>query len=233
MSLPFFYESEIPSGLSHFTLSEESSKHCSQVLRMKSGDRIQLTNGKGNVFVARIMNEDKKKTLVSIEESRLVLPTSKKISCCISLLKNANRFEWLLEKVTEIGVYEIQPLLCIRTEHARFRKDRLQGILIAAMLQSQQAWLPLLHEPVTFKTCINQSTYQQKLIAHCDEKKKQLIKDLPITSDRQILIGPEGDFSPEEISFAIENGYAPITLGETRLRSETAGIVATALLMNS
>jgi 16S rRNA (uracil1498-N3)-methyltransferase len=233
MSLPFFFESDIPIDQNHFALSEETSKHCMQVLRMKSGERLQLTNGKGTVFIASIVNEDKKKTLVSLEESRIVLPAKRKISCCISLLKNANRFEWLLEKITEIGVFEIQPLLCKRTEHTRFRHDRLQSILIAAMLQSQQAWLPLLHEPVTFQTCINQSTYQKKMIAHCEKEKKQFIKDLPMTNDGQILIGPEGDFSPEEISFAIENGYTPITLGETRLRSETAGMVATALLVNA
>jgi 16S rRNA (uracil1498-N3)-methyltransferase len=232
MSLPFFYASEIPAGLTHFTLSEETSKHCIQVLRMKTGEQLQLTNGKGMVLIASIANEDKKKTVVFIEESKHILRNPKKISCCISLLKNANRFEWLLEKVTEMGVHEIQPLLCARTEHARFRQDRLNGILIAAMLQSQQAWLPILHEPVAVKTCVLQSSYQQKLIAHCEEDKKQFIKDLPITNEVQILIGPEGDFSPEEIIFAIDNGYLPITLGETRLRSETAGMVATALLIN-
>ncbi|MEO7529875.1 MAG: RsmE family RNA methyltransferase, partial [Sediminibacterium sp.] len=153
-------------------------------------------------------------------------------SIAISLLKNASRLEWFLEKATEIGATEIQPLLCERTEHSRFRFERMNGILIAAMLQSQQAWLPILHEPGDFADIIAKSFYQQKIIAHCEEDTKQLIKHLPASNETQILIGPEGDFSPAEIRLALENKYLPISLGETRLRTETAGIVAVTLLVN-
>ena len=231
MSLPFFYETQTPQLHSHFTLSEETSKHCTQVLRMKAGASLQLTNGKGILYKASIVSEDKKKTVVLIEESIMVPPPEKKISNAISLLKNASRFEWFLEKATEIGVTEIQPLICQRTEHTRFRQERMHGILIAAMLQSQQAWLPVLHEPVAFKNCVAQSTHQQKLIAHCEEDSKQFIKDLPVAAETRILIGPEGDFSPEEIQLALDNHYIPVSLGETRLRTETAGIVASSLLI--
>ena len=231
MSLPFFFEQNILNTSSHFTLSEETSKHCIQVLRMKTDEKLQLTNGKGILYKASIVGEDKKKTAVLIEEATAVPPPEKKISIAISLLKNANRFEWFLEKATEMGVTEIQPLICQRTEHTRFRQERMLGILIAAMLQSHQAWLPVLHEPVAFKNCVAQSTYQQKLVAHCEEDKKQFIKDLPISPETQILIGPEGDFSPDEIQLALDKQFIPVSLGKTRLRTETAGVVASSLLV--
>lgn len=232
MSLPFFYEPEIAATSSHFTLSEETSKHCIQVLRMKTHAQLQLTNGKGLLYIATIVSEDKKKTVVLLENPLSCPPPAKKISIAISLLKNVSRFEWFLEKATEIGVSDIRPLICTRTEHSRFRHERMNGILIAAMLQSQQAWLPVLHEPVPFKNCIQSSVYQQKLIAHCAEEKKQFFKDLPVLNDTQILIGPEGDFTSEEIKLALENNYLPVSLGEKRLRAETAGVVAASLLAN-
>ena len=167
-----------------------------------------------------------------IEESKTIAAPTKKISIAISLLKTAARFEWFLEKATEIGVCEIQPLISARTEHTRFRHDRMNAIVIAAMLQSQQVWLPILQEPVEFTKYIPRSNYAQKLIAHCEEEQKQLIKNLPVSSDTQILIGPEGDFTPEEIELALANQYLPVTLGDTRLRAETAGVVAATLLIN-
>ncbi len=232
MSVPFFYETEIPQLHSHFTLSEETSKHCIQVLRMKVGEYLQLTNGLGILYKATIVSEDKKKTIVLIEEAKTITAHSKKIIIAISLLKTNNRFEWFLEKATEIGVAEIQPIITARTEHHRFRHDRMNAILIAAMLQSQQAWLPVLQEPVSYADLIRKSAHAQKLIAHCEEDSKQFIKDLPLSNDTQILIGPEGDFSKEEIKLALDNHYLPVSLGDTRLRAETAGIVAATLLAN-
>lgn len=232
MSLPFFYEPELPNTSNHFTLGEETSKHCIQVLRMKAGEQLQLTNGKGSLFTASIVSEDKKKTVVLLGKPESVPPPVKKISIAISLLKNASRFEWFLEKATEIGVTAIQPLICNRTEHSRFRHERMNGILIAAMLQSQQVWLPQLHEPVEFRKFIKQSPFQQKLIAHCGDEQKEFIKNLPLANDTQILIGPEGDFTAEEIILALDNHYLPVSLGDTRLRAETAGVVAASLLVN-
>lgn len=232
MSLPFFYEQDITGLHSHFTLSEETSKHCIQVLRMKTGAGLQLTDGLGNLYKASLLSEDKKKSVVLIEEHHIVPPPARKISIAISLLKNASRFEWFLEKATEIGVTEIQPLISQRTEHTRFRTDRMNGILIAAMLQSQQTWLPVLHEPMALEDCIKKSNWPQKLVAHCEEDAKQLIKDLGPSPEIQILIGPEGDFTPEEIHLALDHYYLPVSLGDTRLRAETAGVVASALLVN-
>lgn len=232
MALPFFYEKSIPTTHSHFTVSEETSKHCTQVLRMKPGSLLQLTDGLGNLYKASIISEDKKKTVVLIEEHTVVPPPDKKTCIAIALLKNTSRFEWFLEKATEIGVTEIQPLVTDHTEHTRFRYDRMNGILISAMLQSQQSWLPVLHEPVAFDACVKNSTHQQKLIAHCEDDHKQFIKDLPSSANTQILIGPEGDFSHEEIQAALKAGFTPVSLGDTRLRAETAGMVAAALLVS-
>lgn len=232
MSLPFFYEHQISGLQTHFTLSEETSKHCIQVLRMKTGAGLQLTDGLGNLYKASLLSEDKRRSVVLIEEHHIVPPPPQKTSIAISLLKNASRFEWFLEKATEIGVTEIQPLISQRTEHTRFRADRMNGILIAAMLQSQQAWLPILHGPMAFADCVKQSVWPQKLVAHCEEDAKQLIKDLALSPETQILIGPEGDFTPEEIQLALDHQYQPVSLGDTRLRAETAGVVASALLVN-
>lgn len=232
MSLPFFYEPGLPAAGSHFTLSEDTSKHCIQVLRMQTGETLLLTDGRGRACHATILSGDKKKTVVLLQEESITAAPYRKVSLAIALLKNASRFEWFLEKATEIGIAEIQPLITQRTEHTRFRQDRMQGILIAAMLQSQQTRLPVLHEPIPITTCIQTSQWQQKLVAHCEENQKQEIRQLPYAAATQILIGPEGDFTGEEIGLALQQGYIPVSLGSTRLRAETAGIVASALLMN-
>jgi 16S rRNA (uracil1498-N3)-methyltransferase len=230
MSAPFFYEPDLNINSSHFTLSEETSKHCIQVLRMKNGEALQLTNGRGLLCTATIGSEDKKKAVAIITKTEQITPPAKQICIAISLLKNTSRFEWFLEKATEIGITHIQPLLCTRTEHTRFKTERMQGILAAAMLQSQQTWLPVLGAPIALEKYTADSTWQQKLIAHCEENTKQFISELPVLSSTEILIGPEGDFTPAEIESAVQKGYLPVSLGETRLRTETAGIVATTLL---
>ncbi|MEN9685335.1 MAG: hypothetical protein RLZZ28_1121 [Bacteroidota bacterium] len=232
MSVPFFYEPSILLNAAHHTLSEESSKHCVQVLRMKQGDELQITNGSGFLGKAHILEGDKKHTTISVEHIEIVPPAEKKICLAISLLKNTARFEWLLEKVTEMGVTAIHPLICNRTEHTRFRMERMQGILVSAALQSQQAWLPKLWPPTPFHEYLTGDSYTQKLIAHCENDEKIFISDLPSFTETSILIGPEGDFTREEIGAAIAKNYQPVSLGSTRLRTETAGMLATALLAN-
>jgi 16S rRNA (uracil1498-N3)-methyltransferase len=230
MSLPYFFEPSVSFTSSHFELSEETSKHCIQVLRMKSGEAIELTNGIGGLYTASIAQEDKRHSTVIIEKETIVPPPEKKISIAISLLKNASRFEWFLEKATEIGVTEIIPLICSRTEHHRFRFDRMQQILVAAMLQSQQTWLPVLHEPVKFDSFVSVAMQTQKLIAHCEENQKTSLADIKTGNSSILLIGPEGDFTSQEITEALKNGFEPVSLGNTRLRTETAGIVGATLL---
>jgi len=232
MSVPYFYQQElIASGA--FILNEETSKHCIQVLRMKAGETLHLTDGKGGLCKAIITNEHKRNCEVNIIDSTFQEHKGRKVSIGISLLKNANRLEWFLEKATELGITEIIPLLCQRTEKQQFRFDRMNQILISAMLQSQQTWLPILHEPTKLEEVINSSVHSQKLIAHCEEGTKQSINELKIANEVQMLIGPEGDFSPAEINLALQKGYSPTSLGSTRLRTETAGIVAATLLVNA
>jgi len=231
MSIPYFFESTV-SNSTHFIVSEETSKHCIQVLRMKSGELLHLTDGKGNLYKATIDKADKKHCSVLIQEHNYTEPNSKKITVAISLLKNASRFEWFLEKATELGISTVVPLICKRTEKQHFRQERMQQIVIAAMLQSQQVWLPNLTNPTKIEQHIQQSTSALKLIAHCEDAEKKAIKDVTVNNDIEIMIGPEGDFTEQEITLAIENNYLPTSLGNTRLRTETAGIVATTLLVN-
>jgi 16S rRNA (uracil1498-N3)-methyltransferase len=231
MALPFFYADEIETTSKQFVLNEDTSKHVAQVLRMQNGEQLQLTDGKGNLYTAEIIDDNRKKCLVKILSCSNQPKAGKKITIAISLVKNSTRFEWFLEKATEIGVSEIIPLLCSRTEKQHFKQDRLKNILISAMLQSQQTWLPVLHEPTKYLSLINQPDSNKKFIAHCeaDEPRVELNMHQPFNSST-ILIGPEGDFSLEEIKLALQNNFIPVTLGNTRLRTETAGMVAATLL---
>ncbi len=230
MALPFFYEPTVAASVSLFELSEETSKHCIQVLRMRTGERMQLTNGKGGLYTASIAHEDKKHCTVNIESAKQYPVPEKKTTIAVSLLKNASRFEWFLEKATEVGVTEIIPLICSRTEHTRFRFERMQQILISAMLQSQQSWLPVLHEPIKLQALFEEHLATQKFIAHCEEDNKTPIHSISLSESVLMLIGPEGDFTPEEIKLAIHHAYQPVSLGNTRLRTETAAIVASTFL---
>ncbi len=232
MSPPYFYIPTNYLGQDQFQLEEDTSKYIIQVLRMKPGEALQLTDGKGNLLTAAILDDHKKRCIVTVNERKFLPRNKTKTAIGISLLKNASRLEWFLEKATEMGITEIIPIICERTEKQKFRLDRMKNILISAMLQSQQAWLPELHEPVDFKKVVEQSRYDQKFIAHCLPGQKinlteALNKNL---SSQFALIGPEGDFTSEEIQLAIKHQYVAVALGETRLRSETAALVAATIL---
>ncbi|MEN9570256.1 MAG: hypothetical protein RL172_1487 [Bacteroidota bacterium] len=232
MALPFFYTDVITSA-GMLVLEEDTSKHIVQVLRMQNGEQLTLTNGKGDLFTAQITDNNRKRCAVTIVATHTQPPPAPKLSVAVSLLKNASRFEWFLEKATEIGINDIIPLICSRTEKQQFKYDRMNSILISAMLQSQQVWLPTLHQPIKFASFINNYTGQDKYIAHCEAEgnKLQLAKQVNASANNKlILIGPEGDFSKEEISLALQNNYTPVALGNTRLRTETAAMVAAALL---
>ena len=235
MSFPFFYIEEISSSANSIFLNEETSKHIVQVLRMKNGEHLNLTDGKGNLYSSVIINDNKKNCEVAINsKAKTSVSLGKKI-IAISILKNATRFEWFLEKVTEIGITEIIPLLCERTERAHFRYERMNGIIISAMLQSQQTWLPVLHQPTKYTDLLTRQFVDcNKFIAHCEEEKKQPLTNQLInqSTNQLILIGPEGDFTKQEIELALQNNFVPVTLGNTRLRSETAGVVGATLLCN-
>lgn len=231
MSLPLFYVDHTLPDNGRIVLSEDTSRHVVQVLRMKTGERLQLTDGKGNLWLTSVVDDHKKKTEVQIEKHVFKPAPSQKLAIAICLVKNNSRFEWFLEKATEIGITEIIPLLSDRTEKQHFRYDRMKGILISAMLQSQQVWMPHLHEPLGFSKVVQQNTYEQKFVGHCEEGNKQtLAGSVDKSRSALMLIGPEGDFTKEEIALALDNNFIPVTLGDTRLRTETAGIVAATLL---
>lgn len=232
ISLPLFFQEDIPVGPTEvFYLNEETSRHMVQVLRLVNGNHIQLTNGKGLLVEAEVVDAHKKKCGVQMVSSRQFEQPLRRVIIAISLIKNNNRFEWFLEKATEIGIAEIIPLICRRTEKSHFKRDRMGGILISAMLQSQQLWLPELGEPISFDTLIEKKAVSKKYIAHClkeDHKNKIFSNDS--NESCMILIGPEGDFTQEEVESAMTKGFESVSLGNTRLRTETAGVVAAALL---
>ncbi|MBI1342864.1 MAG: RsmE family RNA methyltransferase [Terrimonas sp.] len=232
MSLPFFYISEYEGGPS-VTLNEESSRHVVQVLRMKLGEAVNLTDGKGKLLTCSITDVHKKHCVVRVNHQNQLPRPIRQVTIALSLIKNANRFEWFVEKATEIGVTAIIPLICERTEKERFRTERMLQICVSAMLQSQQCWLPVLREPVLLADYWQQEREKgQHFIAHCERTEKRELSDLidNQTAVRSILIGPEGDFSSEEISVALQYQFIPVSLGATRLRTETAGLVAATLL---
>jgi 16S rRNA (uracil1498-N3)-methyltransferase len=232
MALPFFYKDDITPAQTIVTLDEATSKHVVQVLRMQNGEQLQLTDGRGNLFTYQITDDNRKRCIVTILTTHHSPPTTQRVSIAISLIKNTTRFEWFLEKATEIGVTEIIPLICERTEKITFKLERLQNILVSAMLQSQQCWLPKMEAPVIYKSFIEMDSTAQKLIAHCiDEDNKQALHQYASKSAHQLIcIGPEGDFTKQEIEWALQNNFTPVSLGNTRLRTETAGVVAAVLL---
>ncbi len=228
MALPFFYKEDLVATSTAVVLDEATSKHVVQVLRMQNSEQVQLTNGKGILFTAEITDNNRKRCTVMITQQSKIANLKSKITIAISPVKNNTRFEWFLEKATEIGVTEIIPLICTRTEKTVFKFERMKSILVSAMLQSQQCWLPVLHEPTKFNVLIKSSAQQQKFIAHCIDDTKRSLADLnnESLSSKIILIGPEGDFTADEIELALQNNYSAVSLGETRLRTETAGMVA-------
>lgn len=231
MELPYFYEPTLNETSKTLQLSEETHKHAIQVLRLKANDALHLTNGKGLLCRAVITSTDKKQSIAQIQSVQFFEEMENKISIGISLLKNTNRLEWFLEKATELGINEIYLLQCHRTEKQHFRFDRFNGILIAAMLQSQQTWLPLLHEPIPMEKFLPSCNKEIKLIAHCDDGNKIPLNKIKPTANTIVLIGPEGDFTPDEIHQSLQNNFTAVNLGNTRLRTETAGVVAATLLM--
>ena len=232
MPVPYFYYPDLGSSAGQGTLDEETSRHIIQVLRMQSGEELRLTDGKGNLSLSVIRNPNKKKCTVSHLSIDYQKPPKRKIAIGISLIKNSSRFEWFLEKATEIGISEIIPMICERTEKKDLRTDRMHSILVSAMLQSQQSWLPEIQEPIKFRKGLESFRHQQKFIAYVSDDHEAHLSDL-INSNLNsqiVLIGPEGDFTPEEIDLAMLYNFLPASLGLNRLRTETAGLVALTLL---
>lgn len=227
-TLPLFYFSALHAEQSIVDLNDDIRHHAVTVLRMSEGEQLMLTNGKGLSATATIQTATKKQLTVRVLNFTNHPSPQRKLILGVSLLKNAARFEWMLEKVTEIGITEIFPLRCERTEKQHYKKERFEQIIISACLQSQQFHFPLLNEPIGFQEMLNQQLPQQKFIAHCIDSEKSLLSSTQ--GDAVLLIGPEGDFTQQEIERAIALQFIPVSLGDTRLRTETAGVVGAVLI---
>ncbi len=216
-----------PDILDNPELPPGEALHCKRVLRKKDGDIILITDGKGNFYESQIVSSDSKKCLVSILGITTYAKSWKNIEIAFAPTKNIDRIEWLVEKATEIGIDKFVPLLCKHPERKEIKTQRIQKILVSAMKQSQKAVLPELSEMVKFADFVKKPFDGQKFIAHCEAGEKVLLKNIyKPGSGASILIGPEGDFSSTEIELALANGFHPVSLGDSRLRTETAALVA-------
>lgn len=225
--MQLFYNSTISSANETFFFDKEESKHIIKVLRKKDTDILLVTNGLGLLFVTQIILASDIKCTVKIIEIKYQQKPQFYLHLAVAPTKLNDRFEWFLEKATEIGVHEITPIICEHSERKLIKTDRFEKIIQTALKQSNQCFLPKLNEPKSFSTFISENFDGQKLIAHCETTDKKSLKEvLKINENVLVLIGPEGDFSSKEIKQAIENKYVPVTLGNTRLRTETAAIVA-------
>lgn len=212
-----------------YTLNEEESKHCSRVLRLSAGDKVYLVDGRGGLYEAEIESGSKKHVgLLITKTTKEYQKRNHHLHIAIAPTKNIDRLEWFLEKATEIGIDEITPIICERSERKIIKDDRLQKVISSAVKQSLQAYHPLLNPAKPLAELLREQTGASKLIAHCiDDSNRSYIKDLVQPLGKYlVLIGPEGDFSPQEVSSALEQGYSPVTLGTTRLRTETAALAA-------
>lgn len=209
-------------------LDETESKHAIRVLRLQKGDLVQIVDGAGGLFKAEIADANPKKCRLAIVESTLNFGKRNfHLHIAIAPTKNNERTEWFLEKATEIGICEITPLITERSERKTVNPERLEKILVSAMKQSVKAYLPKLNNQQNFKELVKQPFNGKKFIAYIEEKQTVHLKNLVDKTDNVlVLIGPEGDFSPAEVQLALQNGFQPVSLGESRLRTETAGIVA-------
>lgn len=212
-----------------YTLNEEESNHCNKVLRLSVGNIVYLIDGKGGLYTAQIIEAKKKAVNLSITHAQREFgKRNHHLHIAIAPTKNIDRLEWFLEKATEIGIDEITPIICERSERKIIKGERLEKVITAAVKQSLTAYHPKLNAASSYQDFIKKDHKSTKLIAHCEaDKVRQAIDQLIIPQENYlILIGPEGDFTPKEIELALHTGYKPVTLGSTRLRTETAGLAA-------
>lgn len=225
-----FYTPDIHDSHRQFVLSEEESKHAIRVLRLVVGSRIHLVNGLGDLFTAEIIDAHPKRTTLNILHVQHDYQKSPyHLHVAVAPTKHIDRFEWFLEKATEIGIQEITPLVCEHSERKEVKIERLNKVVIAAMKQSLKAYLPKVNAVTTFSKFVQQQVDGvQKAIAHCVDVDKNYLDPVFRPHGKYlVLIGPEGDFSPAEIQLALDAGFEPISLGDSRLRTETAALAAT------
>ena len=223
-----FYTPDIEPAHPQYFLSEEESKHAIRVLRLETGNEVQLIDGKGGFYTAVIHDAHPKRTILNITSvTEGFNKRNHYLHVAVAPTKNIERLEWFLEKATEIGIDEISLIISQRSERKEAKVDRLNKIITAAIKQSIKAYHPVLNEPVKFSELLSRSFDGQRFIAHCEPGEKlSLRNEITLQGCYLILIGPEGDFTPAEIETALQNGFKPITLGESRLRTETAALEA-------
>jgi 16S rRNA (uracil1498-N3)-methyltransferase len=225
--MQLFYNSTINETLTSFVFDKEESKHIIKVLRKKESDILLVTNGLGVLFTTEISLASDTKCTVKIISFDKRAPSKFHLHLAVAPTKMNERYEWFLEKATEIGIQEITPIICEHSERKVIKTDRFQKIIESAMKQSLHYYLPKLNEPVAMIDFLKIKKSGQLFIAHCEEtNKKSLKSELMPNENVTLLIGPEGDFSIKEIELAIENNFIPVSLGNTRLRTETAAVVA-------
>lgn len=221
-----FYSPQIEGDV--FLLNENESKHAVRVLRLTAGSRVILVDGKGGWFEATILEDHPKRCLLKIDSlTSNYKPLSYHLHLAISPTKNMDRFEWFLEKATEIGISTITPLLCQRTERRNLKPERLEKVLISAMKQSLKAYLPVLNPAEKVEDFLAHEREGCKGIAHCLPNERKGVNELSQSDQYTLMVGPEGDFTEEEIAGALKAGFIPFHLGESRLRTETAGVYIT------
>ena len=225
--MQLFYNPNIDHATEIFSFDKEESGHIVKVLRKKEGDILFVTNGLGLMFKTEITSASDKKCVVKILEAVSQPKPKYELHLAVAPTKMNDRYEWFLEKATEIGVTEITPLVCDHSERKVVKTERFDKIIQSAMKQSLHAYLPKLNTPTSFRDFMKIEPEGQKLIAHCEKTDKKSLKHTAKKNGKvTILIGPEGDFSTSEITMAIEKGYIPVTLGDARLRTETAAVAA-------
>lgn len=225
--MQLFYNPQVNQDTKVVTFDTFESKHIVKVLRRKTGDELQITNGKGLFLFATITHNDPKACSAEVSRYKKIHPTKHRLHLAVAPTKMNDRYEWFLEKATEIGVHEITPILCDRSERKTIKTERYEKVIQSAMKQSFQAYLPKLNPLTTLTEFLERDINGLLFIAHCEESeryelKRKIAPDKPTT----ILIGPEGDFTKKEVKKAGTKGYLPVSMGKTRLRTETAAIVA-------
>lgn len=226
--MQLFYHPDITENDQQAIFPRDESKHIVKVLRKREGDILHLTNGKGFLFETEIIQADQNNCVAKILKAEKQPPSPYYLHLAVAPTKMNDRYEWFLEKATEIGIQEITPIICEHSERKVVKTNRFERVLQSATKQSLHTYFPILNEPVSFPEFLENCETTRKFIAHCEEgmERSSLKRKIETGQPMAILIGPEGDFSPEEISMALDKGWEPVSLGNSRLRTETAAIVA-------
>jgi 16S rRNA (uracil1498-N3)-methyltransferase len=213
-----------------FELNEVESHHAIKVMRSKIGDTVFVINGEGQESICELLDNHPKRCKLKVVSSTYTAPTAKKVSIAIAPTKSNDRIEWFLEKATEIGVSDFIPLICKNGERGKINFERWEKIVVSAVKQSKRKWKPIIHPAISVNELLKSPFEGEKLIAYCENLPSKKIQEYTASTSTLLLIGPEGDFTVEEISLAKSHNFTPISLGENRLRTETAGIVGATIL---